>query len=269
VKTIALPADLRPWLADEREARIGFVPTMGALHEGHLALMRAARADCDRLVATIFVNPLQFDDGGDLDVYPRDADHDASAAEAAGVDLLFVPSVASIYPPGHVTRVKMHGPADGLEGDRRRGHFEGVSTVCLILFQIVRPTVAWFGQKDAQQVAVIRRMVRDLALDVEIAVGPTVRGRDGVALSSRNLRLSPAERERARAIPRALEAGLAAHGAGRDPAAAALAELDDLEVDYVKVADLEGHRTLVVAVRAGTTRLIDNVPLDQPAMAGL
>jgi pantoate--beta-alanine ligase len=269
MKIVRTAAEARRWRADQSGARVGFVPTMGALHEGHLSLMRAARADCDRLVASVFVNPLQFDDRADLDAYPDELGRDVRAAETAGVDLLFVPAVADIYPADHVTRVTMEGPARGFEGESRPGHFQGVATVCLILFHIVRPAVAWFGQKDAQQVAVIRRLVDDLAMDLDIAVGPTIRDGDGVALSSRNARLSTAERDQARRVPRALEAGLEAHAAGRDPAAAARAELADLGIEYVGVADLEGHPTLVVAVRVGTTRLIDNVPLDEPALAGL
>jgi pantoate--beta-alanine ligase len=205
------------------------------------------------LVASLFVNPSQFSDGPDLAAYPRDLDADAAHAEAAGVDVLFAPSAPEMYPPGFATWIDPLGAAEGLEGAARPGHFRGVATVCLKLFNIVRPQLAWFGRKDAQQVAVLKQMVRDLNLDVEIRVVDTVRDTDGLALSSRNARLSSAERERALAIPRALATG----DAGEARAVLVAAGLDP---DYVAVADLDGP-TLAVAARVGRTRLIDNVLL--------
>jgi pantoate--beta-alanine ligase len=236
---------------------VALVPTMGGLHAGHTALFRAARAECDVLVASLFVNPAQFSDSADLAAYPRDFEADAAAAQAEGVDILFAPSAGELYPPGFATWVEPAGAAEGLEGAHRPGHFRGVATVCLKLFNLVRPQVAWFGRKDAQQVAVIRQLVRDLNLDVEIRVVETVRDADGLALSSRNQRLSPGEREQAAAIPRAL--------ATRE-VAAARAELvaAGLEPEYVSVADFDGP-TLAIAARIGTTRLIDNIPLTEGA----
>jgi len=236
-----------------RRGVVGLVPTMGALHAGHDALFRAARPACDVLVATLFVNPTQFADRADLAAYPRDFDADAARAEAGGVDLLFAPTAGELYPPGFATWVEPAGVAEGLEGDARPGHFRGVATVCLKLFNLVRPQVAWFGRKDAQQVAVLKQLVRDLNLDVEIRVVDTVRDADGLALSSRNTRLSPAERELARAIPRALETRDA--GRARQLLAAA-----GVEPDYVAVADFDGP-TLAIAARVGQTRLIDNILL--------
>ena len=246
---------------------VGLVPTMGALHEGHVALMKTARRECDTLVASIFVNPAQFGDPADLDAYPRDQQRDAGIAGEAGVDYLFVPTVHDIYSQQHATWVDVQGAARGLEGEFRPGHFRGVATICLKLFLIVGPRVAFFGQKDAQQVAVVTQMVQDLNVDLTIRVVPTVRDRDGLALSSRNARLSAPERARALAIPRALDAGLTAARAGADPVAAARSLLGDLDVDYVAVAELSGHPTLAIAARVGNTRLIDNVRLDDPSAA--
>jgi pantoate--beta-alanine ligase len=263
MRTVRTVEEIRSVLDRIRSsATIGLVPTMGALHDGHLALFAAARRDCETVVASLFVNPSQFNDQVDLAAYPRDEGRDIRLATAAGVDYLFAPSVEEMYPPGYATWVEMQGPACGLEGDFRPGHFRGVATVCLKLFTIVRPHLAYFGQKDAQQVAVIKQLVRDLNLDVEIRVIPTVREPDGLALSSRNAHLSPAERERALAIVRALGAGLAAYRAGHDPVAAARTELADLEPDYVAVAEFGGQPTLAIAARVGRTRLIDNVPLN-------
>ena len=245
-----------------RTSGIGLVPTMGAFHDGHVALFRAARRSSDYVVVSSFVNPAQFGDPADLAAYPRDEARDARIAAEEGIDLLFVPDVAEMYPPGYATWIEVGGQALGLEGDFRPGHFRGVATVCLKLFTIVRPHVACFGQKDAQQVAVVTQLVRDLNLELQIQVVPTVRDSDGLALSSRNVRLSPDERARALAIPRALAAGLAASREGRDPVAAARALLTALEPDYVAVADLNGRPTLAVAARVGGTRLIDNVVLD-------
>jgi pantoate--beta-alanine ligase len=230
------------------EGEIGLVPTMGAFHEGHLSLFRAARAENGVVVASLFVNPAQFAEGEDLDTYPRDEARDAQLAENAGVDVLFVPSADAIYPPGFETWVEVERLGSILEGEHRPGHFRGVATVCLKLFNLVRPSRAYFGQKDAQQAAVVRRMVRDLAIPVEIRTVPTVRDADGLALSSRNAYLSPAEREAALSLPRALEA--------RDPSL-----LDALEVDYFEEADFE-PRVLAAAVRVGKTRLIDNIVLE-------
>jgi pantoate--beta-alanine ligase len=236
---------------------VGLVPTMGALHAGHRALLAAARAENDAVAMSLFVNPAQFDDRADLDAYPRDEGRDLHVAEAAGVDVVFAPSVEELYPPGFDTWVEPGGAARGLEGDARPGHFRGVATVCLKLFELVRPARAYFGQKDAQQIAVVRQLVRDLNLPLAIRAVPTVRDRDGLALSSRNARLSPQERERALGLPRALRGAV---GAG-DPVAAARAALNGLHPDYVELVDLGGATVLAAAVRVGSTRLIDNVLL--------
>lgn len=241
---------------------VGLVPTMGAFHAGHVALFHAARKECGPVVASLFVNPTQFGDPGDLASYPRDETRDARIAAEEGVEVLFAPSVGEMFPDGYATWITLDGPAHGLEADFRPGHFRGVATVCAKLFTIVAPQVAFFGQKDAQQVAVVQRMTRDLNLDVVIRVVPTVRDEDGLALSSRNVHLSAEDRRRALAIPRALAAGLAAHQSGGDPVAAARAALIGLTPDYVAVADFDGRPTLAIAARVGTTRLIDNVPLD-------
>jgi pantoate--beta-alanine ligase len=238
---------------------------MGALHAGHVALLDAARRGSDIVVASVFVNPSQFGDPADLAGYPRTEAHDERLAAAAGVDFCFAPSVDELYPSGYATWVQVDGPAEGLEGAHRPGHFRGVATVCAKLFHIVAPRMAFFGQKDAQQVAVVSRLVRDLNVDIEICVVPIVRDLDGLALSSRNVRLSGEERARALAIPRALDAGLAAYRDHRDPVVAARAVLSGLpgvDIDYVALADFEGQPTLAIAARVGATRLIDNVPLD-------
>ena len=232
----------------EHEGEIGLVPTMGAFHEGHLSLFRAARAENDVVVASLFVNPAQFAEGEDLESYPRDEERDARLAAEVGVDVLFVPAAEEIYPPGFETWVEVERLGAILEGEHRPGHFRGVATVCLKLFNLVRPQRAYFGQKDSQQVAVLKRMVRDLAVQVEIRVLPTVRDHDGLALSSRNAYLSPEERELALALPRALRA--------RDRSL-----LDGLEVDYFEEADF-APRVLAAAIRVGKNRLIDNVVLE-------
>jgi pantoate--beta-alanine ligase len=248
VKVVRTSAEL------ETAPGTGLVPTMGALHDGHRALFRAARSENDRVVASLFVNPAQFDEQADLEAYPRDEARDLELAEAEGVDVVFAPD--ELYPPGFATWVE---PEDaGAEGTARPGHFRGVATVCLKLFNLVRPERAYYGQKDAQQVAVIRRMVRELDVPVEIRVVPTVRAADGLALSSRNRRLSPEERERALALPRALESAVGA----ADPVAAARASLNGLEPDYVEVLDLGDATVLAAAVRVGSTRLLDNVLLE-------
>jgi len=262
MQVVRTVAQMRAALPDDAGATIGLVPTMGALHAGHIALVRAARAECTCVVASVFVNPAQFNDAADLTAYPRDEAGDLALAADAGVDYVFAPDASELYRDGHATWVEPSGAADGFEGDLRPGHFRGVATVVLKLFLIVRPDVVYFGQKDAQQVAVVEQLVRDLNVDVEIRVIPTIRDHDGVALSSRNARLSTPDRARAAALPRALDAGTTAHRAGRDPVAAARMLLAGLDVDYVEVADWNGRKTLVVAVRLGGTRLIDNVRLE-------
>ena len=238
-----------------RHGVVGLVPTMGALHAGHTALFRAARSASDVLVASVFVNPVQFSEDGDLAAYPRNLERDLAAAEAEGVDVVFAPRAEEMYPPGFATWVVPEGAAVGLESEHRPGHFRGVATVCLKLFNIVRPQFAWFGRKDAQQVAVLKQLVRDLNVPVEIRVVGTVRDDDGLALSSRNARLTPAEREQARAIRRALETGDEAQ-------ARAVLAAAGVEPEYIAVADLDGP-TLAIAARVGSTRLIDNVPLGE------
>jgi pantoate--beta-alanine ligase len=240
----------------ETAPETGLVPTMGALHGGHVALLRAARRENRRVVMSLFVNPAQFDERTDLDAYPRPEAQDLEIAEAEGVDVVFAPAAEELYPPGFATWVD---PAEtGAEGAARPGHFRGVATVCLKLFNLVRPERAYFGQKDAQQIAVIRRLVRDLNVPVEIRVVPTVRDPDGLALSSRNGRLSAEEREQALGLPDAL-----ASAAGEpDPVAAARGSLNGLEPEYVEVLDLGDVKVLAAAVRVGSTRLIDNVLLE-------
>jgi pantoate--beta-alanine ligase len=247
-----------------------FVPTMGALHEGHVSLFRAARSMGEgSVVASIFVNPAQFTDAADLAQYPRPEARDVDTAREAGVDVLFMPDAREIYPPAFATSMEMSGAADGFESDYRPGHFDGVATVCLKLFHIIRPAVVFLGQKDAQQVAVLRQLVRDLNLEIDIRVGPTVRDADGLAWSSRNARLSAAERAQAGAIPRALAAAVRAHRHRADPVAAARQALGALPIDYVDLATFTPEPTLVLAVRVGAIRLIDNVPLDRPDTAGI
>ena len=221
---------------------VGLVPTMGALHAGHEALIAAARAECETVVVSIFVNPAQFDEARDLEI-----------ASAAGADVVFAPAAAELYPDGFQTWVDVTELSRGLEGAFRPGHFRGVATICLKLFNLVRPRYAYFGQKDAQQLAVIRRMVADLNLDLTVRSVPTVRDTDGLALSSRNVLLTPEERELALALPRALST--------RDVRAARDA-LAGLDVDYVEVADFDPP-VLAAAVRVGSTRLIDNVVLEK------
>jgi pantoate--beta-alanine ligase len=252
VRTVRTIAELR---AEPRAGSVGLVPTMGAYHEGHLALFRAARAENDLVVASLFVNPAQFDAADDLAAYPRDFEHDSLLAEEAGVDILFAPAPDELYPSGFETWVEVEELGRVLEGHFRPGHFRGVATICLKLFNIVRPQRAYFGQKDAQQVAVVKRMVRDLNLELEVRVVPTVRDADGLALSSRNIRLSPEERELAVTLPRALET---------KDAAQARAQLNGLEVEYVEIADFDPP-VLAAAVRVGGTRLIDNVVLKESA----
>jgi pantoate--beta-alanine ligase len=258
VKTLRTIREMRRESDDGR--RVGLVPTMGAFHEGHLALFRAARKECDAVVVSLFVNPTQFGASEDLSRYPRDETRDAQLAEAEGVDVLFTPSVEDMYPEGYATWVDVE--ETGAEGAARPGHFRGVATVCLKLFNIVRPQVAYFGQKDAQQAAVLRRMIRDLDVELDLRVLPTVRDADGLALSSRNAYLSEEDRHRALALPRALEAGRSAHVEGSDPVAAARAALNGVVPEYVELLDLDDVRGLATAARIGTTRLIDNIVLE-------
>ena len=248
-------AEARAALASMRSGSVGLVPTMGSLHEGHLSLLRAARAECETVVISLFVNPAQFAESADLRRYPRDEARDLELAREIGVDLVFAPSTEEIYPHGFQTWVDVTELGSMLEGEFRPGHFRGVATIVLKLLSIVRPSHIYFGQKDAQQVEVVRRMIRDLALEVELRVLPTVRDADGLALSSRNALLSAEERKRALALSRAL--------ATRDPEAARrmLAESNGLGVDYVEIADFEPP-VLAGAIRVGSTRLIDNVPLE-------
>jgi pantoate--beta-alanine ligase len=269
VRVVRTVAELRAALDPERArgARIGLVPTMGALHAGHLSLIAAAREGGERVVVSLFVNPAQFGRGEDLEHYPRDEARDIASAEGAGVDLLFAPDADEMYPQGFDTWIDPGKVGTYLEGAARPGHFRGVATICTRLFLLVEPQRAYFGRKDAQQVAVVKQVVRDLALPVEIVACPTIRDTDGLALSSRNVFLSADERDAAVALPRALEAGLAAHRSQGDAVRAARAVLDAeprLRVDYVAEADLDGP-TLAIAVVVGSTRLIDNVRLSAEA----
>ena len=287
MRTIRTVAQLRAEVAAARRAgaTVGFVPTMGALHDGHVSLLRRARLDCDRVVMSIFVNPAQFNDGADLAAYPRDERRDAEIAAEAGVDIVFAPGVDEVYPAGFATRVRVAGLTDTLEGAHRgAAHFDGVTTVVTKLLNMVAPDVAYFGQKDAQQALVVRRLVRDLDLPVRIAVCPTVRDADGLALSSRNARLSPDDRARAVALSRALATARGAIAAGEYDvaavAAAARAELacDGVEPEYLELLDPEtltplrtladaGEVLVAVAAQVGPVRLIDNT-LIQPQSNG-
>jgi pantoate--beta-alanine ligase len=279
MRTIRTVAELRDALCGPRREgrRIGLVPTMGALHDGHAALLRRAREDSDVVVMSLFVNPAQFNEAADLAAYPRTEAADAEIAAAAGVDVLFAPAVDEVYPAGFATAVRVAGPAQGLEGEHRGpGHFEGVATVVLKLLNMVAPDIAYFGQKDGQQLAVIRRMVRDLDVPVRIEAVATVREPDGLALSSRNARLAPADRERALALHAALRAADAAVADGeRDAAqvvATARAAMTPYAVDpeYLAVVDadtftrldeIDRRALIAVAARVGDVRLIDNHPL--------
>jgi len=239
-----------------QDGRRGLVPTMGAFHAGHLSLMRAARAECEQVVVSLFLNPAQFGAHDDLDRYPRDEARDARLAAEAGVDVLFAPAAEEMYPEGFDTWVDVY--ASGGEARARPGHFRGVATVCLKLFNLVQPDVAFFGQKDAQQVSVLRRMLRDLNVGVRIRVLPTVRDGDGLALSSRNAYLTDAERQQALALPRALESARAAE----DPVAVARAGLNGLQPEYVELLEVDGATLLTAAAHVGSTRLIDNVVVE-------
>jgi pantoate--beta-alanine ligase len=281
VRTVTTIRALRDALAPERAAgrSIGLVPTMGSFHDGHLSLLRRARAACDVVVVSLFVNPTQFGPSEDLGAYPRDEARDRALAEAEGVDLLFAPPVGEVYPEGFDTTVTVGGLTSVLDGDPARrgpGHFAGVATVVTKLFNMVAPDVAYFGQKDAQQALVIRKLARDLDIPVRIEVCPTVRDPDGLALSSRNAYLSRDERERALALSRALRAAERAVAGGAFEAgavlAAAKAELDEagIEPEYLELRSTEdlsevervnGPTLLAVAARVGKARLIDNAVL--------
>ena len=286
MRTVRTVAEVRAALRPARRAErvIGLVPTMGALHDGHLSLIRHARATCDVVVVSLFVNPAQFDQAGDLAAYPRDEARDGGLAADAGADLLFAPDLAEVYPPGFATTVHVDGLTETLEGVHRGvGHFDGVTTVVTKLLNMVGPDVAFFGQKDAQQALVIRRLVRDLDLPVRIEVRPTVREPDGLALSSRNVHLRGADRERALALRDALAAAEASLRAGeRDAAvlrAAALAAMrgHGVEPDYLElvrtddlspVTRVEGEVLVAVAASIGSTRLIDNTILNANGQPG-
>ncbi len=259
-------------------AGVGLVPTMGYLHEGHLSLVSRARTECGQAAVSIFVNPTQFGPGEDLSRYPRDLERDLAVLERAGAALVFVPEAAEIYPPGFATRIEVGPVAAPLEGAVRPGHFAGVATVVAKLINLVRPERVYFGQKDAQQCVVVRRMIRDLDLPVAMVVGETVREPDGLALSSRNAYLDPSQRARAPVLYRALSAGRACYESGERDAArlravmqGVLTEAGETAIDYVSVADaetllecatVEGGALLSLAVRFGATRLIDNILLE-------
>lgn len=271
--------DLRREIARWRKAgeRIGFVPTMGALHEGHLSLVGIARGKAGKVVASVFVNPTQFGPNEDFSRYPRQPEKDAEMLAAAGCDLLFLPDVDTMYPPGHTVWVDLGNPSETLEGVCRPGHFRGVATVVTLLFNLVQPDVAVFGEKDAQQLAVIRRMVRDLHFPIEIVPGPTVREADGLAMSSRNAYLSLEERQAATVLYRSLRNAESAIREGErrgDEVRRILSETLNSEplarVEYAEVVDAEsfqpvdtlrGRLVLPLAVRVGGTRLIDNLQL--------
>jgi pantoate--beta-alanine ligase len=257
----------------------GFVPTMGALHAGHLALVRAARAECHPVIASIFVNPTQFGPSEDFQKYPRAFEEDREKLEGAGVDYLFAPEASEIYPPGFCTWVNVEGLSERLEGRARRGHFRGVTTVVLKLLEIVQPQKAYFGRKDAQQARIIRQMARDLHLDSEIAVCPIVRAPDGLAMSSRNAYLKPAERRAATILFRALDSARASIARGERDALRLTAAMREMlrseplaEIDYVELVDAEtlepvtwlrGACLALLAVKIGGVRLLDNMLIEE------
>jgi pantoate--beta-alanine ligase len=279
MRTVRAISELRSSLAPARRAgrTIGLVPTMGALHEGHLSLIGRARAQCDVVVVSLFVNPSQFDERADLERYPRREEDDSALAARAGADLLLAPSIEEVYPAGFATSVEVLGVSERLEGEvRGAAHFRGVSTVVCKLLGMVGPDVAYFGQKDAQQLVVIRRLVADLNLPVSVEVCPTVREADGLAMSSRNALLSADERERALALPAALGAAAELAGAGERSTAALLGAACEamapfaVEPEYVEIVDpdtfqaldsMQAPALLVLAARVGEVRLIDNVML--------
>jgi len=262
------------------EKTVGFVPTMGALHEGHLSLVREARARCDIVIVSIFVNPEQFNDPDDLERYPRDLTADAATLAEVGVDYIFAPDTEEMYPPGFATYVNVESLTESLEGTSRPGHFRGVATVVTILLNTVRPNLAFFGQKDAQQVAVVKRLVTDLGFETEVVVMPTIREGSGLALSSRNELLTPEEREKAAAIINALREAKTAFKQGQRNAAELtkiveerLLETPGTRLDYVSIVNSEtlqpvekiGDEETLIAVAAyvGDVRLIDNVVLNR------
>lgn len=275
-RVIRTVAEVRQLSASARQAgaRVGFVPTMGAFHEGHLSLMRRARRECELVVVSIFVNPAQFNDPGDLAKYPRDEERDLAMASGAGVDVVFAPSVEEVYPGGFATSVMVSGVSEPLEGAHRGpAHFQGVATVVAKLFNVVGPHVAYFGQKDAQQALVVRRMTRDLDFPVDIIVCPTVRETDGLAMSSRNVRLAAADRPRALALKAGLDAAAALVARGERSARAVTAHAREVmrglgvEPEYVAAVDartleepamLQGETLIAVAAAVGPVRLIDN-----------
>jgi pantoate--beta-alanine ligase len=286
MRTIRTIAEMRAYVRRARleshpPRSIGLVPTMGAFHAGHHSLIRAARANQDEAIVSLFVNPAQFNDPADLAAYPRSEAQDAAEAAELGVDVLFAPSADEIYPPGFATSVQVKGLSEVLEGaERGPGHFAGVCTVVTKLLNIVEPDVAYFGQKDAQQVAVVTRMVRDLDIPVRLEALPTVREADGLALSSRNRRLDAEDRERALALSRALAAARDAVAAGERDAdrvrAAALAHLGGVDAEYLAIVDpdsfdsltrIDGRALVAVAARVGPVRLIDNVLLQPVPVA--
>ena len=282
MKVIRSGEELRAELRTERELgrSIGFVPTMGALHDGHLSLVSLARDTSDVVILSIFVNPLQFGPTEDLDAYPRREREDLRLAEEAKVDVVFIPAIDEIYPAGHSTTVDPGPLGAVLEGRSRPGHFSGVATVVTTLFGLVAPDRAFFGQKDAQQVAVIQRVVADLAIPVQIIVGPTVREPDGLALSSRNGFLTLDDRARATVLHRALKAGATSFAEG-GPAAAeevmteVVAATSGVTLDYARAVDPRTFEApggdvalLLIAVRVGTTRLIDNLRTDERGTSG-
>jgi pantoate--beta-alanine ligase len=261
-------------------ASIGLIPTMGYLHEGHLSLVRRAKAECGAAAVSIFVNPTQFNRPNDLAAYPRDLDGDLAMLAEAGADLVFTPAVETIYPPGFDAHVLIGGVSEGLEGDARPGHFDGVATVVLKLLNIAQPNRAYFGQKDAQQAAVIKKMVRDLDVPCEIDIAPTVREADGLAMSSRNVRLTPLDRAAAPVLHRALQAGAALIAGGEGDAQTVRATVRAMiaaeplaRIDYVSAADaatlkeldrIDGPALLSLAVFFGDVRLIDNLEAEPP-----
>jgi pantoate--beta-alanine ligase len=280
MRTLRTVPGLRTALKPARRAErtIGLVPTMGALHDGHLSLVRAAREQTDEVVVSLFVNPSQFEDAGDLAAYPRDEERDAALAAEAGADILFAPPPEIVYPPGFSTEVRVSGPLTAtLEGEHRGpGHFHGVTTVVTKLLNMARPDVVFFGQKDAQQALVIHRLVRDLDIDVRIEIAPTVREPDGLALSSRNVRLHGDDRRRALALSRALQAAEQAAASGERDAAViaqlAREQMQQLQVepeylelvspeDLAPVHTVRGDTLVAVAARIGEVRLIDNTTI--------
>jgi pantoate--beta-alanine ligase len=286
MRTIPTVAEMQRFADEERKSgrTIAFVPTMGALHEGHLSLVREAQRRSDTVVVSIFVNPIQFNSRSDFEKYPRDDARDARRLDAAGVNALFLPAAEEIYPPRFQTRVEVEELARPLCGAHRPGHFAGVTTVVAKLFLAVKPHLAVFGRKDYQQLQVVRQMVRDLNFDVEIVGAETVREGDGLAMSSRNVRLSAEERERARAVPRGIESAQGAAAAGEAAAAALVAEFTAVaervggRVEYAEIRDpetleeldrLESRALLAVAVWFGDVRLIDNAILERGAPARL